>query len=252
MIIASTLIAMTRSHGKSMQAERERLAADQAAEAGIALALVALGDPRREWPVDGTKRVVRFNDIDIDVSITAESGKIDLNTGDRTLIRGLLTVEGADPGEADAISDTILDRRGPEGLHHLNSIAEGPGSQSGSGPFEHIGELLRVPGITRALYERIAPNVTLYSGSSSVDVSVAPADVILSIPGNTEADAEAVLRARNEPLHGNDGGDLSRSVGHAFTITSIARMSDGAAAQIREVVRLTGNPKQPVWVLDRE
>lgn len=253
-VLATALLALSRSEAHRLDGEIARLKAGEAAEAGIDLAVIALSAPNGEgWAVDGTPRTLSFEGVDIEVSAWSESGKIDLNTADRGLIRGLLVVEGLGPGAADALTDEILDRRGPASLHHLNSQAIASNSGGAGMPaFESIGEFAQLPGMTRDLYDRLAPYVTVYSGAPNVDISVAARDVILAIPGKTAADAEMAMKVRSSPALGGivsaAGNDLSR-IGQAFTIRAVAKLPDGTLGRRTKIVRLTGSPWEPDWIL---
>jgi general secretion pathway protein K len=242
---------MSRSEGRLLSVERARIQANENAQAAIDLVLVALSDPKGGWPTDGTPQTIRFNDIDIEVAASAESGKIDLNTGDAALIHGVLMVAGAGSGDADKMTDAILDRRKPIVSDDANSNANGNNLNAAHwSPFRSLAELFQIPGMTRDVFDRLAPNITLYSGSSSVDIGLASSDVLLAIPGNTRADAEAALRERSFPGQSDrTTADLSRVIGQAFSVSAKLRTQDGIIVRKTEIVRLVANPTQPVWIL---
>jgi general secretion pathway protein K len=240
-VLATALISVFRSDVRILSAQAAQQQAIEAAKAGINLAVVGLSDPHSGWAADGTSQRFQLGDATLEVTILAESGKIDLNTGDPDLLRGLLTSSGISPGAADKFTAAIEERR-----------AEGSRPE-GQGPFERIEELMEIPEMTRDVYERLAPSLTVYSGSSTVDLNVAPADVILAIPGNTEADVEAAMRSRTgDSVQQTDAVDLSKVIGHSFSIMAIARLPDKTVARRKEIVRFTGDPKEPVWVLVSE
>ena len=66
------------------------------------------------------------------------------------------------------------------------------------------------------------------------------------------ADAEAALRMRASPVpHGlvSAAGDKPNRIGQAFTFAAVAKLSGGAIARRTKVIRLTGNPADPILVL---
>jgi general secretion pathway protein K len=240
-IIATALIAVFRSDARILQIQTAQYQASEAAKAAIDLAIVALSDPHGDWPTDGTTKQLRLGDAEIDIRVTREAGKVDLNTSNPDLLRGILDASGTGPGLADELTRAIIDRR---------SATDALGRRH---PMESIGELTEFPQISRDVYLRLVPNLTLYSKSSTVDLKSALPDVILSIPGNTAADVEAAERSRQDDtaLHGQTS-DLSRIIGQSFSITATARLHAGTVARRANVVLLTGNPKDPVWVLAGE
>jgi general secretion pathway protein K len=250
-VLATALIAMFRADARLMNTERARFEATEAARAAINLAIVALSNPAGGWPVDGTPQTIKFGDIAIDVAVSAESGKIDLNAGGLELIHGLLMVEGASPGAAGQITEEIGARRVNQGSDVANGIpAAATPHDPGMHQFQNMAELLQIPGITRPLFDRLIPNLTLYSGALTVDAKLAPIDVLLSIPGNTRADAEAALRARASGNTSTDAvTDLSRTIGRAFSVTALVQLPNGIAVHRSEIIRLTGDPSRPFWVL---
>src|SRR5262249_24406011 len=110
-VSASALLMVMRSEGRSIATERDRIQAAAAAQAGIDLALVGLADSNGAFRMDGSSRALRLNDAEIEVRVTAESGKVDLNAADRALIRGLFEVAGAGPGLAEQLTTAIVTRR---------------------------------------------------------------------------------------------------------------------------------------------
>ena len=236
-ILATALIATSRSESRSIRSDIARLQAGEAANAGIGMAIAALSEPDGgDWPINGAPRSLRFENADLTVSVSAENGKIDLNAANPALLRSLLVVAGLGPGASDSLAGAIISKR-----------------KSGGVPFNNVGELMRVPGVTRELYDRLAPNLTVYSGARTVDLNVAPSDVLLAIPGNTTADAEALIKGQASIQSGiasPDGPEKSR-IGQAFKITAVAHSQD-AVVRRTKVVRLTGSPFEPYWVLATE
>ena len=63
-------------------------------------------------------------------------------------------------------------------------------------PFDNALELSLLPGISLAVVDRILPFVTVFSGRSGVDVSIADPTVLSALPGMTPQILGAVINAR--------------------------------------------------------
>ena len=229
-MLAAALVAMSRSDARNVSLDRDQLQARENVQAGINLAIVALTDPSQHWPVDGTQQTITFDKVPVVVAVTSESGKIDLNNADPDLIRGLLTAVGEGPGAADEITNEII-------------------AQRESGGFTNMAEILQLPGVSGDLYDRLAPNLTLYSGSSSVDPSTGSIDVLLAIPGNTRADAEAEMARRTSPDSLLDGPNRPLMAGQTYTLKGKYGVQGGIVATEAETVRLTGDSRRPIFLL---
>lgn len=208
---ALALLALSGAREKTQiatniaEAERARALA----LAGIAYARQALTGPTiaESWPNDG-----RLPDLDLDsggISVTLgdETGRIDLNTADPRLLEGLFAAAGVDPGDAAALAERISDFRdtddtpGPGGYEAQNALLAGAGGPPKNAPFDHVRELRTVPGITEALYMRIAPALTVQSGARGIDPAFAPPLALQALPG-VEAklvDQTSVMKADGFP-----------------------------------------------------
>jgi len=94
------------------------LVAESAARAGIEYALTRVGqtDPRRQWRADGRPYRWRYADADVEVRITDEDGKVDINQSDATLLGALLRAVGVEQAQADRLAGAIVDWRDPDVL----------------------------------------------------------------------------------------------------------------------------------------
>jgi general secretion pathway protein K len=228
-------------------------------EAAINRAVVALFDPRpeRRWRTDGETHNFEFGGASIKVSIQDELGKIDLNQADTPVFVGLLRSAGLDLASATSLADKIMDWRTTTSLKSLNGAKEREYSASGSayrprnGPFQSVDELLLVMDMTPALFRKIEPALTVYSGRQFVDPQVAPREVLLTLPNMTPGSIEAVLAARGRQLLsvGQPAGvDTTALRGRAFTIrTEFQKLNRTILHET--AVRLTDNTNEPYWLL---
>jgi len=229
-------------------------------EAAVNRAVVGLLDtqPERRWRADGTAQNFEFEGIPIRVSIQDELGRIDLNQAEEPVFVGLLQSAGLDLNSATGLADKILDWRTATSLKHLNGAKEPEYRASGSafrprnGPFQSVDELLLVMDMTLALFRRIEPALTVYSGRQFIDPQVAPREALQALPNMTPDTVESALAARRLEQLAVDRSAAVDSVaslrGRAFTIRTEFQMSN-RTLHYQAAVRLTDNPNQPFWLL---
>ncbi|WGT36161.1 type II secretion system protein GspK [Pseudomonas atacamensis] len=134
--------------------QRQHLQGQLAAEAGIAMAVMAQldHDPQQRWLADNQVHALRFDDAELAVSLRSEQGQVDLNAAPAALIARLLQACGAPPGDARQLAQAVERRRADN-----------------QAPLRMVEELRELPGMTQAIYQRAAPYVTLWSGLPTPD-----------------------------------------------------------------------------------
>jgi general secretion pathway protein K len=226
------------------------LVAENAARAGIEYAMirVAVADPRQQWLPDGRPHRWRYGGADVEVKIVDENGKIDLNQADMTLLTEFIRGFGNDPQQAAKLAAAIIDWRDPDSLSQPAGGGEDADYASAELPygakdaeFESAAELEQVLGFTPALYAKMAPHLTVFSGRVRPDPAFASAEV-LDAMGMDGAEAVA-RRQRWDPASGipaptlPDGGALVGGSSGTYSIESRARLADRREAVLRTVVR---------------
>ena len=197
--------------------QRQHTQALLAAQAGMNLALQALldGNHRPHWIADGRAMPLAFDDMRMVVSVTSERGKLDLNAASDQDITRVAQACGADRDQATRLGRALRARR-----------------DGSAAPLRVIEELRQVSGMTQRLYQRMAPEVTLWSGLSRPDAAF----------------ASPLLRsALNLPQQTAIGTDP----GSVFSIDSQAQRPEGVVARLQTTVLLSpsdGNT-QPYRVL---
>jgi general secretion pathway protein K len=184
---------------------RARALADGAIERGA----FELMRPRvaDAWTFDGQPH--SFHDGDAAIVITAvdEAARIDVNTAPDLLLKNLLMVAGGlDEAAAGALVDAIADWRDPDDLRRANG-AEAPEYQAANlkyvpsnAPFETIGEVARVLGMTQPVFQRIAPLITVYSHRPGINAATAARGVLLALPNATPEMVDAYIDQRAQAL----------------------------------------------------
>ena len=92
---------------------------------------------------------------------------------------------------ATSLAHKIVDWSTATPFKHLNGAKEEEYRASGSafrprnGPFQSVDELLLVMDMTPALFRRIEPALTVYSGHQFIDPQLAPREALLALPNMT-------------------------------------------------------------------
>ena len=182
----------------------------------------------------------RLNGADLAVSYVSEAARVDLNAASKELLTGLLSTLGADGDNASNYADRIVGwRTAPASGAAGNPPSDAAGNEDAlyraaglpysprQAPFAHASELALVLDLPPALVERALPLVTVYSGSSGVDVLIAEPDVIAALPGMTPLVLNDFLNTR--ATLPNDPAAIAEALGPAQA---------GAAKQKSKAYRL--------------
>jgi len=223
--------------------------ADQSARAGLEYAMTRVVDldATRQWLPDGRPYEWRFGDAEVTVTIIDESGKVDINGADLELLSGLMQAVGQEREPARKLASAILDWRDPDSLTQAEggaedgdySAAEMPyGSKDA--PFESIGELHLVLGMSPELVAKLEPHLTVYSGQGRPSEQYASAEVLRAMG----LDPERSLAERRRPRQPGEAGALVGAGTGTYSIDSRARLRGGRVSVLRAVVR-AGNSGLP-------
>ncbi|WP_434030493.1 general secretion pathway protein GspK [[Pseudomonas] boreopolis] len=220
--------------------------AREIARAGLeyGLSRVQSGDPATRWQADGRRYRWSWDGAQVDIRIVDEAGKVDLNVADPALLAGLLRALGAEPGQGQRLAGAIADWRDVDDLSQPGGGAE-DGDYAAAGlpygakdaPFESLGELRLILGMTPELYRRLLPNVTLFSARSQPDPRFAPAPVLTAMG----LDAAAILARRDAPA-GTAPLEATAGGSGTYSIESRARWGEGREAVLHAVVRTGASP----------
>jgi general secretion pathway protein K len=187
---------------------------------------------RGPWAFDGARVSVRFAD---------ESAKIDVNSANNELLKGLFRFAGADEEEAVRLLDAVLDWRDADALKRPFGAEEPDYARAGlrhrpaNYPFQSTEEMQLVFGMRPELYQRIAPMITVHSRQPGVNPHYATREVLLAIPGVTAEQVDAYLAERAAAAAEKRGLPLFSAAG------GYANYAQGGAATIRADVEVDGN-----------
>lgn len=218
----------------------------------------------------------------VEVTITPENGKIDVNTADPNLIFNLLLMIGLNETDAAIISDSIADWRDQDDevsdagaeLDYYQGLPDPYFPKNGR--LDVPEELLLVRGVTPEIYFGINGTtsdgqparfyglqdyLTTFGTARAIDVNAAPVQVLAAIPELDYQDAIAIDQMRAEgPIR---VGDIQaqlpgittnvlafltdRRTSLVYTLDAVARLShSGTTNRVRCVVRLAGRGKHNI------
>lgn len=246
-VVVVTFSGEARTDLQIARNQNEAAQARAIADAGVTLAILGLFDPApaTRWTADGKDHALAYGGGTIRVSVQDEAGKIDLNYAPAAMLAGLFQTQGSE--DVDGLTSAVIAWRNGAGAVAQNAR---PANGAPSQPFLAIDELRLVPGMTRAIYDRVAPFVTVYSSDARINPLTAPAEVLKSLPGATAQQVDDYLAERAQP--GSSPGLLPGAgiftTGGAlrvFTVTSQGRTANGVAFTREAVAVLTGVPEAP-------
>ncbi len=231
--------------------------ARMAAEPGIKLGLRSLHDPdelTRMIP-DGRSYYLNFDGIRVEVQVTDERGKLNINAASEEVYVDLLTANGLDTSEAELLAAAIADWVDPDEIERANGaeleayemagLGVGPANRG----FVMVEELLQVLGMSWDLYSAIAPGITVYSDSAVPDPAYAPIEALLALPDMTEEDARNFVAQRHSEESLSElelalpNGEVAMARGRGLTYSILARatMPNGIWDQVEATIRLGGS-----------
>ncbi len=171
LVLVALLFAMLTSTSRSdaQLTANLRSAAELEAVADGAIYTALFDLLRRGVARDLAPPPSRLSGAEIGVQVVDQSGLMNPNTASPELLGALLLRLGADAGQANRIAAAVADWRAPgrrsarRGFKAAQYQAAGLHYGPPGAPFETLGELGDVFGMTPALLAALAPHLTLYS-----------------------------------------------------------------------------------------
>ena len=269
-LLAAGFAVATRQETKIVRNTIALARARARADAGVALAEMGLlsRDPATRWHADGRPYAITFGGGEIRVSVQDEAGKVDLNWTPLPVVEGLLAELDIDPEAQAGIIAGIADHRNsvrrppvPPGELAGTALSGGPALRDlMAAPFRSVDELLTLPGVTRAAFDRLRPFVTVYAESAHIDPATAPRGVLLAVPGMSPGAADLILASRIPRPDGSVSAAPSDFAAakqylafadlRAATVTSEVVEGRDAHFVRRAVIATTGDPYYPFRILE--
>jgi general secretion pathway protein K len=226
-----------------------------AAEAGVNLALLSLRDPDETTRLipDGRPYQIAYEDTLVDVRVTDERGKLDINAADEQTLFNLLTGNGLEADEALSLAAAIMDWKDSDEIERANGAelgtyeAAGLGVGPGNRDFIMPEELLQVLGMSWDLYKKMEPGLTVFSNAGSPDPAYAPVEALIALPDVSEQEAlDFVADRQSEASLGvgavlpNGQVAMARGRGVTYSIVAKATLPNGIWDQVETTLRLGG------------
>lgn len=203
--IAGSFLYAMRTDARAARNAALIARADALAQAAVARALYEVFKPAGNpevWKRDEAPRAWSFDGAEVSVSLSDESAKIDLNTANDELLRGLFRHAGLAEDEAARLLDAVLDWRDPDSFRRPNGAEEPEYAQAGlkvkpaNYAFQATEELQLVLGMRPEVYQRIAPMITVNSRQAGVNPHLARREVLLAIPAVNPEQVDAFIAER--------------------------------------------------------
>ena len=231
-IIAANLSVEANTSTRVARNLDESAVAQAAADAGIQRAILDLGTSTTTagaggFRSDGTVYAWRFSNSTVLISIKDEASKIDLNKAPEALFTALFESIGVDPDQAESLADAIADFRDADNLKHLHGAEEPEYRDAGlawgpkNAPFQTIEELQQVLGMTAEIYDRVAPDLSVYALTSTLPAT----------------DDERLTRIISQA--GFEPSSVATSPRAVFTIRAEAKTDNGGVFIRQAIVQLS-------------
>jgi general secretion pathway protein K len=262
-VIASGFAFSLRNEAVAARNALSFAQARAAADGAIERTAFELQRPRNlpeVWLADGTPHAWQDGEAAISAAAVDESAKIDLNTGNERLLKGLLqNLGGLDAESAQRLLDAIADwkdtddQRRPNGAEDADYRAAGLKYGPANAPFEFVGELNRVLGMSPGLFAKIGDSLTVHTRLAGINPATASREVLLALPNATPESVDAYLAQRKDaranklpvpPFVAAQGFGTGAIA--VWRVRAEATMPDGVTFVRDAVLRSSGSARRPV------
>lgn len=225
------------------------------AEGGVQLVIMNLlsRNPADRLLADGEVIDVELPGGLVEITVSDESGKIDINGAREALLARLFYSLEVEQPIADALADAIADFRDDDDLTRLNGaedpdyLAAGLPQGAKDAPFTSVDELQQVLGMTPDIYQAMLPYVTIYSRHQGINPEVASLQVLMAVSDDSPMSLESYIQQRrinhrdNLPMPSPpviDRQFYARTRGVTYTMTAVGKTEAGQQSGMSTTVRL--------------
>jgi general secretion pathway protein K len=250
-LMISAVITATRDHARITNSHLVVLQLRGALDGGLATIGRDLSTSRLNDTAQFNAPVtMEIAGVAVTIKVRPEAAKIDINAADPILIEQLLLVSGAEEKYSKRIADEIVDWRGHSNSVSRLSVTSSDYAMAGRAyrpphhAFESISELALLLDGNSDLVRCLAPDVTLFTHSPDVDLPTASDRVSQA--------ARAVSPAQTTSRSILSAGIVGGAAGQPdfYEVTEEATDEASHITLTRQVVlRMTGDPRQPFWIL---
>jgi len=220
---------------------RQQSQLQEAADGAIFETIWHLLDGGGDFWIPGTAvYVIDESDTPVEVNVTDERGKFDINQSSQAELAALFSRVGADRTSASRVAHAIdewrtlmppegYERNSREAFYKMNGYLWGPPGEE----FQRLDELKLVAGMTPDLYAASIPYLTL-ALEQEPWVQYAP-DVVLATLSDVQRE------------DGRGIGDADKMGPIVLQIHARARGRNGSSFSRRALIRLDGPEQGPAW-----
>jgi general secretion pathway protein K len=271
-VLAMATSTTFRSLAGIVAIDRDRVQADALLSAGLEVGAGVVASIK-DAPLRARSTVVTLPTGSVQVSVSDETGRIDIGKAPVEVLASLLRYVGAEDGEAESLSSRIVALREVEQAPRSSDGAPRPAvatriaspsepdqqgtAKTGRPPFTDVRQLAAIPGMRPEWINAVAPLVTVYGGEA-VNPLTAPVAVIRALPFFEEARLESFLDLRAS--RSADGERLAFLLGRTqqylkiqerqvIAVDLVAGTRDGYSASAKGFIVLLSGDKQPYRVL---
>ena len=259
-----------RSLAGIVRIDKDRVQADGLLTAGLEAA-AGIVAALRDAPLTERSATLTFATGSVQLTVSDESGRIDIGRAPVELLTSLLRTVGADDDDAAIVAQRIVALRETAAQTRPNDAQARPGDAakpSAAGkpdqpaapspaPFADIAEIADVPGMQPQWMAAMAPLITVHGGET-VNPLTAPVAVLRALPGFDAERIDAFLDMRSSPFV--DPDRLTFVLGaaqkylkiqqtHVIAVNLVAGTTDGYTAAAKALIVLLPEDKQPYRVL---
>ena len=173
--VAAGFTLGARSEIREVAAAVRRAKAENIADAGIHLAILELLGSRenqnrtRSSGAGGSSTTCRIGSATIEISVTDEAGRVDLNAAPASLLDALFRGAGAEPAAATEMARALVAYRSTDRTQMPDAAVTG----AKNAPLNAFEELFAIQAAPAAFVSELRPLVTVHSGQSGLDPGVA-------------------------------------------------------------------------------
>lgn len=235
-VLAGTAMYVARTNAILTHRALELAQAQAVADAAIVDAVSGLSDEQTSRrPTINDSHSWEFNGKAVVISITRESGRIDVNTADRNLVLAFLQSRGLRADTASFLVDELRSTR------ITDDSPRNP-------PLEAIEELTRLPGWNAQPLACWMDSLTVYSGLPSLTMADATPMTLAALQWAKAHDIGNAAWAQEQSLTSGTATQAS-AVGEVLRIRATAAISTDVAATSEWVGRITGDRSMPMLTM---
>ena len=160
-----------------------------------------------------------------EVRVREAGSALNVNRASEAQFRMLLTRLGFDYGLSDQLAQCLMDWRDEDVMHRVRGaereeyIAQKRMILPRDGPLQTLPELLQVMHMTPEIYDSIAPFLIL-EGTSPINVNTAPAAVLATLPGVSDAVVAGIIRLRESGRRFTSVAEVQATTGGGGTLST--------------------------------